>query len=306
MFYHYNLYGAVTGRITTSNYPVQGCSNESRKTIKPREGNIFIVADVSQEEVRIMTQISKDAALVKIFENNRDFHAYTASFLLGMSYKDFKELKFSKPVFFSEKRYLGKTLNFGLFFGMGKKTLNKNQAKGGIYLPINETQKQLNKWQKTYKGVIKYQSEMVLAYWKSKFNKNPVFFSYRKRQQNYHYLTSLGGRIKRDSDLDIGNVSFEKFKSIKWFLNECSNFPIQATGADILSEIWQILSSECYGFARVVMVVHDEIVVETHPDNYKKVVEKIKQIERYIEKIYLPIPRFKFEISPPVNSWVEE
>nr|AYO45732.1 hypothetical protein [Caulerpa cupressoides] len=91
IFFNYDLYGAVTGRITTGNYPIQG--TPLRKTINPSKGNIFIVADVSQEEVRILTQISRDKALMKIFKNNLDFHSYTGSLLIGTDYEHFCKLK---------------------------------------------------------------------------------------------------------------------------------------------------------------------------------------------------------------------
>nr|AYC64023.1 hypothetical protein [Halimeda micronesica] len=95
VFFNYDLYGAVTGRITTCNYPIQASPSALRKTIIPNAslGNIFIVADVSQEEVRILTQISKDEALLKILQNNLDFHTFTASILTGMEYDEQSEKK---------------------------------------------------------------------------------------------------------------------------------------------------------------------------------------------------------------------
>nr|YP_009519354.1 hypothetical protein [Pseudocodium devriesii]AYC65408.1 hypothetical protein [Pseudocodium devriesii] len=72
VFFNYT----VTGRRTILNYPIQGLPATLRKTIEPHNGNIFIVADVSQEEVRILTQIAMDDALLKIFQNNLDFHSY--------------------------------------------------------------------------------------------------------------------------------------------------------------------------------------------------------------------------------------
>nr|YP_009326860.1 hypothetical protein [Caulerpa racemosa]ANJ70786.1 hypothetical protein [Caulerpa racemosa] len=177
IFFNYDLYGAVTGRITTRNYPIQGTPAAFRKTINPGKGNIFIVADVSQEEVRILTQISRDKALMKIFKNNLDFHSYTGSLLIGKDYYNFCKLKELEPALFKSVRFLAKTLNFGLLYGMGPKTLHRNLEKGGIFQNEKETYKQWSKWQEAYKGIQKYQDKIVMAYWRSKFRVKSGFLN---------------------------------------------------------------------------------------------------------------------------------
>ena len=306
IFFNYDLYGAVTGRITTRNYPIQGTPAAFRKTINPgNPGNIFIVADVSQEEVRILTQISRDEALMKIFRNNLDFHSYTGSLLIVKDYESFCKLKDTPQGgdLFKSVRFLAKTLNFGLLYGMGYKTLHRNLEKGGIFQNEKETYKQWSKWQEAYKGIKKYQNKMVMAYWRSKFHNSPIFTSYGKDELNYFSLTSVGGRVKRDFKLDTGNISYEKFETIKYHKTECANFPIQSTGVDILSEVWQLISQECYGFARVVMVVHDEVVIETEPQYYDRVVSIIRKIEKEVGDKYVPLVGLKFDISEPLQNW---
>ena len=72
-----------------------------------------------------------------------------------------------------------------------------------------------------------------------------------------------------------------------------------------MSEVWQKLSQEFYGYARVVMVVHDEIVIETSKENYEKVVSIIRKIEKEVGDKYVPLVGLKFEISEPLNFWTK-
>lgn len=253
LFFSYDLYGAETGRITTRDYPIQGSPAVVKQNIVPQSGNIFIVADVSQEEIRIIAEMSKDPTLLKVFEKKLDFHSYTGAILNKQAYNDF--LKMQETELFKKRRFLAKILNLGLQYGMGPKTLHNTLEKGGVYQPYKTTYKQWNTWQKTYKGIVKYQQSMVNHLWTSQFQKKAVFASYTDFKKNYFYITSLLGRVKRDSDLDKGWMSYEKFSNIKWFVNEYANYPIQATGADFLSQIWSKLSKRLKGKARIVMVV---------------------------------------------------
>lgn len=70
LFFNYHIAGATTGRTTTSKENIQGVPHFLRLGMVPYEGNIFVVADVSQEEVRIMAEISKDPSLLKIFKES--------------------------------------------------------------------------------------------------------------------------------------------------------------------------------------------------------------------------------------------
>nr|YP_009519355.1 hypothetical protein [Pseudocodium devriesii]AYC65397.1 hypothetical protein [Pseudocodium devriesii] len=144
---------------------------------------------------------------------------------------------------------------------------------------------------------------MVQAYWKSKFHNFPIFASYDEKNKNYFSMTSLGGRIKRDSKLNTEKVSFQK---IQYFKTECANF--STTGVEILSEVWPKLSQECFCYARVVMVVHDEIVVETSKDN---VVSQIRKIEKEVGDKYVPLVGLigliglNFDISELLQIWIK-
>lgn len=184
-------------------------------------------------------------------------------------------------------------------YGMGPKTLHRNLEKGGIFQNEKETYKR-SKWQEAYKGIQKYQDKMVMAYWRSKFHNSPIFTSYGKDELNY-----FSGRVKRDLKLDTGYISYAKFETIKYHKTECANFPIQSTGVDILSEVWQLISQECKGFARVVMVVHDEVVIETEPHNYDEVVSIIRKIEKQVGDKYVPLVGINFDISEPLQNWTK-
>lgn len=286
IFFNFNLYGGTTGRITTQNYPVQSIPRSWRQIIRPRKGHIFVVADVSQEEVRIITEVSRDAALLKIFSEKLDYHAYTASILSGFSYSEFMNLKETSPDEFKTKRFLAKVLNFGLFYGMGAPTLKKILEKGGVFISLRETKINWNKWHNNYRGIRKFQEEMVNCLWKSKFKKTkPIFFSYGENRRNHFFITSVGGRVKRDSVLDIGCVNYEKFSYHRKFHGEYSNFPIQATGVDILSLFLKEIEKKnktfwvcCNGGAPC----RRRRFIETEPQNYDEVISIIRKIEKQV------------------------
>lgn len=233
LFFNFKIAGATTGRVTTSNYNLQGLPYFLRSGIVPAKGNIFVIADVSQEEVRIMAEISKEKELLKIFNRKLDFHANTGAIITDTKYEKFLEFKETDPEFFKSKRALAKSLNFGLFYGMGPITLQKHLEVGNIFLPRKETEVYWRKWHSNYPGVQNYQKTIVENLWASK-NKGckPVFSSYFKSNQNLFFITSLGGRVKRNNELDVGNINYKTFKKTKNFLTECSNFPVQATAPE--------------------------------------------------------------------------
>ena len=95
-----------------------------------------------------------------------------------MDDENFCKLKELEPEEFKEKRFLAKSLNFGLLSGRGATALHKKLEKGGIFQSEKETYKQ---WQKAYKSILKYHKNREIAYWRSQFttnaaaSTNPVF-----------------------------------------------------------------------------------------------------------------------------------
>ena len=109
----YGQLGAATGRMSSNDPNLQniptgiGYASEIKSCFIPSTGNIFLVADYSQIEIRVLAWLSQDSALLDAFENNEDIHARTAKFLFG------EDTHIS-----SEQRRIAKTVNFGVIYGI--------------------------------------------------------------------------------------------------------------------------------------------------------------------------------------------
>lgn len=108
----YDSLGAVTGRMSSNDPNLQniptgdGYPSGIKSCFVPSEGNVFIVADYSQIELRILAFLSQDEALLSAFINGEDIHTRTAKFLFGE-----KEIS-------SHERRIAKSVNFGVIYGI--------------------------------------------------------------------------------------------------------------------------------------------------------------------------------------------
>ncbi|WP_457600274.1 bifunctional 3'-5' exonuclease/DNA polymerase, partial [Hydrogenivirga sp.] len=107
--------GAVTGRMSSSNPNVQNIPRDMRSLFRAQEGNLFVIADFSQIELRIAAEYVQDENMLRAFKEGRDLHRYTASLVLEKP-----EEEISK-----EERQLAKAMNFGLIYGISARGLSE-------------------------------------------------------------------------------------------------------------------------------------------------------------------------------------
>ncbi|RLJ70981.1 DNA polymerase-1 [Hydrogenivirga caldilitoris] len=107
--------GAVTGRMSSSNPNVQNIPRDMRSLFKAEEGNLFVIADFSQIELRIAAEYVGDESMLRAFREGKDLHRYTASLVLEKP-----EEEISK-----EERQLAKAMNFGLIYGISARGLSE-------------------------------------------------------------------------------------------------------------------------------------------------------------------------------------
>ena len=144
--------GTATGRMTCTNPNLQGMPGSSKAYFKAAPGHVYIVADYSQIELRVLAQLSQDPVLLKSFSANEDLHTKTAAMILG---KD--PMKISP-----EERKIAKTANFGLIFGMTSYGLQKRiQAQYGITLSLDEAAAFRNGFFEIYRDVLSFQDAML-------------------------------------------------------------------------------------------------------------------------------------------------
>jgi len=224
--------GAGTGRMTCESPNLQQTPHELRAYIKPKEGHVLIKADFSQIELRIAAAVAKDQRMLQAFRDGTDLHRLTASLILSKRIDQVSK----------EERQLAKALNFGLLYGMGAAGLrNHAQSEYGVSLSLRRAVEYREKFFATYPGLAKWHKETERKLIKAK-----------NRGESGIVVSTLAGRKRW--------VYTDK-------LTTALNTPVQGTGADGLKSAvavfykW-LLERGLWGQVRIVLLVHDEIVVE--------------------------------------------
>lgn len=143
---NYKQCSTVTGRYSCSQPNIQGIPKkpEFRKCFVADEGNVFIIADYNQIELRIIAEVTEDIQMMKAYANNQDIHCITASLVNSKPISEVTE----------EERSSAKAMNFGLIYGMGYKMFRQYALNNyGIALNEYEVSEQVNKFFATYGGI---------------------------------------------------------------------------------------------------------------------------------------------------------
>jgi len=229
----FNQAGTVSGRFSSSNPNMQNIPHEDpkdkdylgiREAFIPDEGEIFIGADYSQIELRVLAHFSKDPNLLKAYNEKKDIHQQTAD-ALGI------------------ERYDAKTINFGLVYGMGAKTLSKRIKK-----TYDEAQYYLNKFFDVYYKVKEFWNEA------------------EQRFRNYGYVQTISGRKRRRTPYFYAKDEYEQGAEIRSAINSI----IQGTAADLMKIAMKNMAPQLkkYG-AHLILTVHDEVLISC-PYKYAK------------------------------------
>ena len=227
---------------------------ETRQCFKAAPGYVLLKADYSQIELRIMAKVSGDRTMVKAYSKGEDLHSLTASLVLA------------KPLskITVEDRQLGKIINFGLIYGMGtQKFKNMAQAEHGVTLTLQQA-----------------------SHFRKKF-----FESYTGIKQFHALVRSAWSRGIRESRTVLGRRRLWS-KDTKPLLNEMLNNPIQGMSADITKLALALIFSplSCTD-AKLICVVHDEILIECPIEKVKPVKAMLKKcMVRAGNKFLSPIP----------------
>ncbi|MGH7815060.1 MAG: DNA polymerase I [Candidatus Binataceae bacterium] len=223
----------ATGRLSSSNPNLQNIPARTedgrriRRAFVPRPGEVFVSADYSQIDLRVLAHLSGDATLIEAFQRGEDIHVRTATELLGVA-PDHVD---------SQARRLAKTINFGIIYGMGPHRL---AAQLGIAL--NEAADYIKRYFERLPGVRDYMDETV-----------------RKARES-GYVTTMYGRRRYLPELNAA-PGMERAQAERIAINT----PIQGSAADLikLAMIRLHAAIKQGGLeAEIVMQVHDELLLE--------------------------------------------
>lgn len=235
----------ATGRISSTepnlqNIPVRmELGREIRKVFVPKEGCVFVDADYSQIELRILAHMSGDARLIGAYRSAQDIHATTASEVFHVPLDEVTPLQ----------RRNAKAVNFGIVYGISAFGLSED-----LSISRKEALEYINKYFETYPGVKTFLDSLV---------------SQGKEQG---YVTTLYGRRRPIPELKSANFMQRQFGE-----RIAMNSPIQGSAADIMKIAMIAVDRELRNQglkSRIVLQVHDELLIETA----KEEIEQVKAI----------------------------
>ncbi|MBD0393601.1 MAG: DNA polymerase I, partial [Microcoleus sp. C1-bin4] len=258
----FNQTATGTGRLSSSNPNLQNIpirtefSRQIRKAFLPEPGWLMVSADYSQIELRILAHLSQEPVLIEAYRNNRDVHTVTA------------QLLFEKEEVTPDERRFGKTINFGVIYGMGAikfgRSMGKTSADGKEFIKrFNE------RYSKVFEFLEKVKKEAIaLGYVTTILG--------RRRYLNFESesILDLKGRNPQDIHSDrLKSLSRDDAQSLR----AAANAPIQGSSADIIKlamiEVSKILQNYQ---ARLLLQVHDELIFEVPPDEWEELQPKIR------------------------------
>lgn len=238
-----------TGRISSTepnlqNIPVRTeLGREMRKFFIADDGKVLVDADYSQIELRVLSDIADDKAMIDAFNNGDDIHAITASQVFKMP------LQMVTPLM----RSRAKAVNFGIVYGIGAFSLAKD-----IGVSRAEADRYIKDYLHHYAGVDRYMNEVV------------------EDAKKNGYVKTLFGRRRYLPELSYSNGMLRAFGE-----RVARNMPIQGTAADIIKiamiRVYTRLKEENLN-ARLILQIHDELIVEA-PENEKTKAELIVKEE---------------------------
>lgn len=244
----FNQTATVTGRLSSAEPNLQNIptrtelGRELRKMFIAKDGCVLVDADYSQIDLRILAHLSHDETMIEAFRNGADIHAVTASRILGIPAGELTK----------EQRGSAKAINFGIIYGMGEYTLAQDL---GI----------------TFKQAKKYMDDYFTKYHKIK----EYLDSEKDFAHKHGYVKTIMNRIRYIPELKSSAAQMRSFGE-----RAAMNTPVQGSAADIIKlamvKVYNRLRSEGLR-SRLILQVHDELIVEAPFDEAEHVKEILKQ-----------------------------
>lgn len=262
----------ATGRISSTEPNLQNIPTRIelgktlRKVFKPKDGYIFIDADYSQIELRVLAHISQDEHMLQAFKDKEDIHKQAASKVLGIPIEQVTK----------EQRSDAKAVNFGIVYGISdfglaqQLGISKKQAKAYI-----------DQYLEKYSGIQTFMNDIV------------------EQAKEQGYVATLFNRRRYIPELKSNNYMVREFGK-----RAAMNTPIQGTAADIMKIAMVNVNKELEKEkidAKIILQVHDELILEAKIEEKAKAKEILKNCMENAIKLSIPL---EVELSEAKN-WYE-
>ncbi|MBO6972262.1 MAG: DNA polymerase I [Prochlorococcus marinus CUG1434] len=273
---NFNQAATATGRLSSSNPNLQNIpvrtefSRRIRKAFLPEKNWKLLSADYSQIELRILAHLADEEILINAFHKNDDIHSLTA------------RLIFEKEEISSDERRVGKTINFGVIYGMGIKKFARST---GVSTP--EAKEFLIKYKERYSKIFKFlelQERLAL----SKGFVETIFGRKREFKFDKNGLGRLIGKDPYEIDLQSARRAGMEAQSLR----AAANAPIQGSSADIIKIAMVQLNKKFIEMnvpAKMLLQVHDELLFEVEPDSLEITTKLVKKTMEDCVKLNVPL-----------------
>ncbi|BDR14885.1 DNA polymerase I [Vibrio sp. STUT-A11] len=260
---HTSYHQAVTatGRLSSTDPNLQNIPirNEEGRRIRQAfvapTGYKILAVDYSQIELRIMAHLSGDQALLDAFRDGKDIHAATAAEIMGVGIDQVS----------SEQRRRAKAVNFGLIYGMSAFGLAKQ-----LGIPRGEAQTYMDKYFERYPGVMQYMEDT------------------RSAAADQGYVETIFGRRLHLPEIKSRNGMRRKAAE-----RAAINAPMQGTAADIIKKamllVDQWIQAEGNGRVKLLMQVHDELVLEVEESSLSEIESKVQKLMESAAELKVPL-----------------
>lgn len=256
----FNQTVTATGRISSTEPNLQNIPARVelgrliRKVFVPEEGYVFVDADYSQIELRVLAHCSGDAALIEAYREAKDIHRITASQVFHTPFDEVTDLQ----------RRNAKAVNFGIVYGISSFGLSQD-----LSITRKEAAEYIDRYFETYPGIKKFLDDAV---------------AHAKEQG---YVVTLFGRRRPVPELSSSNFMQRQFGE-----RVAMNSPIQGTAADIMKIAMIAVDKELRMRnmkSRLVLQVHDELLIETWKEEEEEVREILKEGMMHAADLSVPL-----------------
>lgn len=256
----FNQTGTSTGRLSSNNPNLQNIPIRTelgraiRNAFVAEKGNIYLSADYSQIELRILAHLSQDGKLLDAFFHGEDVHAYTASQIFNID----------KNIVSNEMRRIAKTINFGIIYGISSYGLANNLA-----ISRDVAQQYIDAYFQKYNRVKEFIEEQIIRARKNK------------------YVQTMLNRVRYLEGIDSPNKNIREF-----YERTAINTPIQGTAADLIKIAMISIDrkmAERNLKTGLVLQIHDELIFEIPERELDKRREIVKEIMENSLQLTVPL-----------------
>ena len=245
-FFHQTI--TATGRISSTEPNLQNIptrfelGKQLRKVFKPEEGKLYIDADYSQIELRVLAHISNDEHMVQAFKNGEDIHVQAASKVFNTPIDEVTK----------EQRSNAKAVNFGIVYGISDFGLGEQ-----LHISRKKAKQYIDQYLEQYAGIKQFMTDVV------------------EKAKQAGYVETQFKRRRYIPELSSSNYMVRQFGQ-----RAAMNTPIQGTAADIMKIAMINVLKELKNRnmkSKIVLQVHDEMMIEATLDEVDEVKDLLKQ-----------------------------